>query len=138
VLPRSGWDPAAAAALLQDLADRVLRSEFELVLCLEAPEAVGVPRSLLRVDRRSVYQRHGGVRFATRPQLAMEARMLAPSARRRRAAPDPRRCRASDHHAEEVWRTGRPRRFWRIGQRPLFCQCLRLMCLESGNDETGG
>ena len=60
VLPRSGRDPAAAALLLQDLAGRVLRSKFELVLCLEAPEAVGVPRSLLRVDRRSVYQRHGG------------------------------------------------------------------------------
>ena len=47
------------------------------MLCLEAPEAVEVPRSLLRADRRSVYQRHGGVRYATRAQLAMEERMLA-------------------------------------------------------------
>ena len=77
VLPRSGLDPAAAAALLEDLADRALRSEFEPVLCLEAPEAVEVPRSLLRADGRSVYQRHGGVRYATRAQLAMEERMLA-------------------------------------------------------------
>jgi AAA domain/TrwC relaxase len=77
VLPRSGLEPAAAAALLEDLADRALRSEFEPVLCLEAPEAVQVPRSLMRADGRSVYQRHGGVRYATRAQLAMEERMLA-------------------------------------------------------------
>ena len=77
VLPRSGLEPAAAAALLEDLADRALRSEFEPVLCLEAPEAVQAPRSLLRGDGRSVYQRHGGVRYATRAQLAMEERMLA-------------------------------------------------------------
>ena len=55
VLPRSGLDPSAAAALLEDLADRALRSEFEPVLCLEAPEAVEVPRSLLRADGRSAY-----------------------------------------------------------------------------------
>jgi hypothetical protein len=77
VLPRTGMDPAAAAALLEDLADRALRSEFEPVLCLEAPEAVQVPRSLLRADGRSIYQRHGGVRYATRAQLAMEERLLA-------------------------------------------------------------
>ena len=38
VLPRTGQDPAAAAELLEDLADRALRSEFEPVTCLEAPE----------------------------------------------------------------------------------------------------
>jgi AAA domain-containing protein len=32
---------------------------------------------LLRADRRSVYRRHGGVRYATRAQLALEERMLA-------------------------------------------------------------
>ena len=37
VLPRAGMDPAEAAALLEDLADRALRSEFEPVACLEAP-----------------------------------------------------------------------------------------------------
>jgi len=77
VLPRTGRDPAAAAALLENLADRVLRSEFEPVVCLEAPEAVEVPRSLLRADGRSIYQRHGGTRYATRAQLAMEERMVA-------------------------------------------------------------
>ena len=76
VLPRSGMNPAAAAALLEDLADRALRSEFEPVVCLEAPEPAEVPRSLLRADGRSVYQRHGGTRYATRAQLAMEERML--------------------------------------------------------------
>ena len=77
VLPRSGMNSAAAAALLEDLADRALRSEFEPVVCLEAPEPAEVPRSLLRADGRSVYQRHGGTRYATRAQLAMEERMLA-------------------------------------------------------------
>src|SRR5256886_1792163 len=77
VLPRTGRDPAAAAALLQDLADRALASEFEPVACLEAPEPAEVPGSLLRADGRSVYQRHGGTRYATRPQLAMEERMVA-------------------------------------------------------------
>jgi conjugative relaxase-like TrwC/TraI family protein len=77
VLPRSGIDPAAAAALLEDLADRALRSEFEPVACLEAPEPVQVPASLRRADGRSVYQRHGGVRYATHAQLTMEQRMLA-------------------------------------------------------------
>jgi hypothetical protein len=77
VLPRSGRHPATAAALLEDLADRALRSEFEPVACLEAPEPAEVPRSLLRADGRSVYQRHGGVRYATHAQLFLEERMLA-------------------------------------------------------------
>jgi ATP-dependent exoDNAse (exonuclease V) alpha subunit len=90
VLPRSGREPRAAAALLEDLAERALHSEFEPVLCLEAAEAVEVPDSLLRADGRSVYQRHGGVRYATRAQLEMEDRMLA----RARAAGAPRLTRA--------------------------------------------
>src|SRR6185437_7512078 len=77
VLPPTGRDPAAAAALLQDLAGRALASEFEPVACLEAPEPAEVPASLLRADGRSVYQRHGGTRYATRAQLAMEERMVA-------------------------------------------------------------
>ena len=77
VLPRTGRDPATAAALLQDLADRALASDFEPVACLEAPEPAEVPASLLRADGRSVYQRHGGTRYATRAQLAMEERMVA-------------------------------------------------------------
>jgi hypothetical protein len=77
VLPRSGRDPAAAAALLEDLADRVLRSQFEPVACLEALEPAEVPRSLLRADGRSIYQRHGGVWYATHAQMSLEERMLA-------------------------------------------------------------
>ena len=95
VLPRTGQDPAAAAALLEDLADRALRSEFEPVICLEAPEAVEVPASLLRADGRSVYQRHGGVRYATRAQLAMEDRMLTQAT----ATTAPRLTRAQAAHA---------------------------------------
>ncbi len=95
VLPRSGPDPAAAAALLEDLADRALRSEFEPVICLEAPEPVRVPASLLRADGRSVYQRHGGVRYATREQLAMEERMVAQAG----ASGTPRMDRAQAAHA---------------------------------------
>jgi len=76
-LPRSGMDPAAVAVLLEDLADRALASEFDPVTCLEAPEPAEVPASLLRADGRSVYQRHGGTRYATCAQLAMEERMAA-------------------------------------------------------------
>ena len=93
VLPRSGMDPAAAAALLEDLADRALASEFEPVVCLEAPELLEVPRSLLRADRRSVYRRHGGTRYATRAQLAMEERMLAQASAN--GAPQPTRAQAA-------------------------------------------
>ncbi|WP_187366516.1 MobF family relaxase [Trebonia kvetii] len=77
VLPRTGRNPAQAAALLEDLADCALRSEFEPVCCLEAPEPAPVPSSLLRADGRSVYRRHGGVRYATAAQLTMEERMVA-------------------------------------------------------------
>jgi hypothetical protein len=77
VLPRTGMDPVAAAALLEHLADRALRSEFEPVACLEAPEPAEALASLLRADGRSVYQRHGGVRYATHAQLTMEQRMLS-------------------------------------------------------------
>ena len=90
VLPRSGMNPAAAAALLENLAGRALASEFEPVVCLEAPEPAEVPRSLLRADGRSVYQRHGGTRFATRAQLVMEERMLTQA----RASGAPRLTRA--------------------------------------------
>ena len=106
VLPRTGLDPAAAAALLEELADRALRSEFEPVACLEAPEPAEVPRSLLRADGRSVYQRHGGVRYATHAQLIMEQRMVAlarAAARRAWTARRPRVCSA------RTWRSSMPR-----------------------------
>jgi hypothetical protein len=80
VLPRTGRDPASVSALLENLADRALRSEFEPVLCLEAPEPAPVPRGLLRGDGRSVYRRHGGVRYAMRAQLSLEEAMTAQAA----------------------------------------------------------
>ena len=95
VLPRTGMHPAAAAALLEDLAGRALRSEFEPVACLEAPEPAEVPRSLLRADGRSIYQRHGGTRYATHAQLTLEERMLALA----RASGAPRMDRAHAAHA---------------------------------------
>ena len=72
VLPRTGRDPDAAARLLEDVADRVVAGEFEPVACLEAPEPVTVPRDLIRADGRSVYERHGGVRYATRAHISLE------------------------------------------------------------------
>jgi conjugative relaxase-like TrwC/TraI family protein len=95
VLPRTGQDPAAAAALLENLADRALSGEFDPVLCLEAPDPAEVPASLQRADGRSIYQRHGGVRYATVTQLAMEERMLAQAS----ATTAPRLTRAQAAHA---------------------------------------
>src|SRR6478735_3733513 len=62
---------------MENLADRALASEFDPVACLQAPEPAEVPASLLRADGRSIYQRHGGVRYATHAQLTLEDRMLA-------------------------------------------------------------
>ena len=94
VLPRTGMNPAAAAAMLENLADRALASEFEPVVCLEAPELAEVPPSLRRADGRSIYQRHGGTRYATRAQLAMEQRMLTQARAEHRAAAGARAGRA--------------------------------------------
>ena len=77
VLPRTGIQPAEAARLVEELADRALRSEFEDVRCLEAPDAVPVPPDLIRADGRSVFQRHGGTRYAAQVQLTMEERLVA-------------------------------------------------------------
>jgi hypothetical protein len=77
VLPRTGHDPSETLELLENLADRALQSEFELVLCLEASEPADVPRSPLRLHGRSIYRRHGGTRYATRAQLSLEDRMVA-------------------------------------------------------------
>jgi len=94
-VPLTGLELAAAAALLEDLADRALASEFEPVACLEAPELAEVPAGLRRADGRSVYQRHGGNRYATRAQLAMEERMVAQAS----ASGAPRVSRAEAAHA---------------------------------------
>src|ERR1022692_1246919 len=75
-------DDAAAAALLIDLADRVLAGGAgPQVLALEAPEWPRVPESLRRADGRSVYQPHGGTRYATAAQLTMEERLTAQAQR---------------------------------------------------------
>jgi conjugative relaxase-like TrwC/TraI family protein len=77
VLPRRAADPDGQAGLLEEVIDRALAGEFGPVVCLEAPEAVPVPASLRRADGRSVYERHGGVKYATRVQLSREERLVA-------------------------------------------------------------
>jgi AAA domain/TrwC relaxase len=77
VLPRRSADPDGQTALLEEATDRALAGEFGPVVCLEAPEAAAVPASLRRADGRSVYQRHGGVKYATRVQLSREERLVA-------------------------------------------------------------
>jgi AAA domain/TrwC relaxase len=77
MLPRYAADPAGQVALLEEVADRALAGEFGPVVCLEAPEAAPAPASLRRADGRSVYQRHGGVKYATRVQLSREEQLVA-------------------------------------------------------------
>src|SRR5262249_40799914 len=77
VLPRRAADPDGQAPLLEEVAGRALAGEFGPVVCLEAPEAVAVPASLRRADGRSAYQRHGGVKYATRVQLSGEEKLVA-------------------------------------------------------------
>jgi hypothetical protein len=62
-------------ALIDALADRALADDA--VRCLEAPALLRVPEARLRADGRSVYQRHGGIRYSTRAQMAMEEKILA-------------------------------------------------------------
>ena len=86
--------PAAAAALLEDLADRALASEFEPVTCLEAPEPAEVAGQLAargRAQRLPAARRHP-VRHA---RAAGHGRTHGRASRRgRRAARDPRAGRA--------------------------------------------
>jgi hypothetical protein len=77
VLPRRPADPEREAALLEEVADRALAGEFGPMVCLEAPEAVLVPASLRRADGRSVYQRHGGIKYATKVQVSREEKLVA-------------------------------------------------------------
>lgn len=76
-LPRHAADPDGQALLLEEVADRALAGEFGPVVCLESPEAAPVPASLRRADGRSLYQRHGGVKYATRVQLSREEKLVA-------------------------------------------------------------
>jgi AAA domain/TrwC relaxase len=82
VLPRRAADPAGQTRLLDEVADRTLNGDFGPVVCLESPEAAPVPASLRRADGRSVYQRHGGIKYATRVQLSREERFVAQASAR--------------------------------------------------------
>jgi hypothetical protein len=105
VLPRTGRGPAQAATFLENLADRALRSEFERMLCLEAPDAVEAPAGLLRADGRSVYPRYGGVRYATGAQLGLEDRMAAHAGST--AAPRLTRIAAAQALGADLWQLER-------------------------------
>jgi AAA domain/TrwC relaxase len=75
-LPRRAGDPARQTLLLEEVADSALAGEFGRVLCLVAPEAAPVPQSLRRADGRSIYQRHGGIKYTTRVQLSREEQLV--------------------------------------------------------------
>ena len=94
VLPRTGRDPAAAAALLENLAGRALRSEFEPVTCLEAPEPAGCAGQLAArgwTQRLPAARRHP----VCHAHAAGDGRTHGRAGRRRRrAVPDPRGSRA--------------------------------------------
>ncbi len=77
VLPMRAADPDGQARLLEDVADRTLAGEFGPVACLDSPEAARAPAFLRRADGRNLYQRHGGVKYATRVQLSREERLIA-------------------------------------------------------------
>jgi conjugative relaxase-like TrwC/TraI family protein len=76
-LPRRAGDPVRHAALLDEVADRALAGEFGQVVCLKAPEAARAPQSLRRADGRSIYQRHGGIKYTARVQLSREEKLVA-------------------------------------------------------------
>jgi len=68
--------PDAREAMLVSMADEATGTTAHGVSCLEAPEAVPVPRELIRdLDGRSVYTRPGMERYATHGQLAMEEKL---------------------------------------------------------------
>ena len=92
VLPRTGMEPAAVAPLIQDLADRCARHSRRCSAWRRRRRSRF--RSPLRADGRSIYQRHGGVRYATRAQLATEGWLL--TQRRNPATAADRARRAAD------------------------------------------
>ena len=76
-LPASNMEPEAAVALLAELTDQAIASEFGRVVAMEAPEWPALPDYLRReIDGRSVYTRPGIQRYATQAQLSMEDRLL--------------------------------------------------------------
>jgi len=76
-MPTGNSLPEVAVALLNQLTDRALASEFEQVVPMDAPEWPALPGYLRReIDGRSVYTRPGTRRYATRVQLSAEERLL--------------------------------------------------------------
>ena len=111
VLPRTGRDPAAAAALLENLADRALASEFEPVTCLEAPQpgrGAGQLAARGRAQRLPAARRHP----VCHARAAGHGRAHRRARRREwRAARDPRAGRARSRRGPHAarGRAGRTR-----------------------------
>ena len=72
-LSRSGVEPCAVAALLKDLADRALQSEFEPVICQEGTGRDSARHATRRRPQRLPAARR--TRYTTRALLATEERM---------------------------------------------------------------
>lgn len=91
VMPPSArrMDAAETGPLLDRLADEAISGAVEQVICLEADTYPAPPPSLIRKDGRSVYQRHGGTRYATRVQLSLEERLVSAALAQRAPALDP-------------------------------------------------
>jgi hypothetical protein len=92
LMPRVAMDPAEAVRGVESLTDEILAGRFGRVVSLEAPGPVEIPAELMRADGKSVFERHGGGRYATAGRLALEeeivslARGRAPAVTRELAA----------------------------------------------------
>jgi conjugative relaxase-like TrwC/TraI family protein len=80
-------DPAEAAALLPELAERAISGEAGMVVGLTAPELFAIPDQLRRADGESVYRAHRATRYATDAQMRMEARILEAASERGEQVP---------------------------------------------------
>ena len=76
LLPRQRRDPAAAAALLRTQPTASCAGSSSRSYAWR-PRSLPRSRALLRADGRSIYRRHGGVRYATRAQLSMDDVLVA-------------------------------------------------------------
>jgi hypothetical protein len=77
LMPRTGLDPDQAVAELDQVTDDILAGKYGKVVNLEPPSAVEIPGELRRADGKSVFERHGGARYATADQLSREEEIVS-------------------------------------------------------------
>jgi hypothetical protein len=77
LMSRTGSDPVRAVAELEELTDEILAGRYGKIVSLEAPSAVEIPAELMRADGKSLFERHGGARYATAEQLAREEEIVS-------------------------------------------------------------